>query len=86
MRDGYSRPIKHYKCECGNYLAGSIKFFDIDSSDKEFIEYCKYTIEGYNPGGIFYKGMIPMHGDYVDFYERARLCYEERRSRDAKSK
>lgn len=24
LRDGYGRPITHYKCECGNYLAGSM--------------------------------------------------------------
>lgn len=24
IRDGYGRPITHYKCECGNYFAGNM--------------------------------------------------------------
>lgn len=85
MRDGYGRPIKHYKCECGNYLAGSMDFFNSDVNDKGFIEYCKSTIEEYNPGGIFYNGTISLSGNNVDFYERAKLCYEERKKKYVKS-
>lgn len=85
MRDGYGRPIKHYKCACGNYLAGSIDFFGTDVNDREFIEYCKYIIEGYNPGGIYYNGTISLNGNNFDLYERAKLCYEERRKKYVKS-
>lgn len=86
MRDGYGRPIRHYKCECGNYLAGSVDFLNVDLYDKGFIEYCKDTIKAYNPGGIFYEGTMSLNGDNTDFYESAKLCYEERKIRDAKSK
>ena len=59
IRDGYGRPIQHYKCECGNYLAGSIDISDwIDNIDINFynnnIEYCKIIIKNYNEGGYYY--------------------------------
>lgn len=51
IRDGFGRPITHYKCKCGNYLAGSM---DITGKDDDFVGYCKHIIEGYNRGGIYY--------------------------------
>ena len=44
MRDGYGRPIRHYKCECGNYLAGMIG--PINENDD--ILYYKEVIKMYN--------------------------------------
>ena len=39
LRGGYGRPIKHYKCECGNFLAGSM---DLPGCGNEYsIEYSK---------------------------------------------
>ena len=80
MRDGWGRPIKHYKCECGNYLAGSV---DVSGwvDDSNAILYCKATIEGYNPGGCFYDSTMGFNGDKSDMYERAKKCYEGRKNR-----
>ena len=44
--------IKHYKCECGNYLAGSMNISGYEDN-KDFIEYCKYLIKEYNKDGVF---------------------------------
>ena len=76
MRDGWGRPIRHYKCECGNYLAGSM---DVSGwvDDPDAILYCKETIEGYNPGGCYYDGMA-FNSNESDMYERAKRIYEER--------
>ena len=67
MRDGYGRPIRHYRCECGNYLAGSM---DVSgwADDPGAILYCKETIDGYNPGGCFYGGTVGLNGDKSDMY------------------
>lgn len=81
MRDGWGRPIRHYKCECGNYLAGSMEFFDADPNDKAFVEYCKETIEEYNSGGIFYDGVFTSNGDNRDLYERAKVAYIKRKEK-----
>ena len=80
MRDGYGRPITHYKCECGNYLAGSM---DVNGweDNPDAILYCKETIEGYNPGGCFYENRVGLNGDKLDMHERAKKVYEERRSK-----
>lgn len=48
LRDGYGRPIMHYKCSCGNYLAGSM---DVIGWDDEGIVYAKAVIRSYNEGG-----------------------------------
>lgn len=79
MRDGYGRPIRHYKCECGNYLAGSM---DVNGwiDDPNAILYCKETIDGYNLGGCFYDSTV-VNGDKLDLYERAKKCYEYRKNR-----
>jgi len=79
MRDGYGRPISHYKCECGNYLAGSI---DVNGwiDDKEQISYCKEIIEGYNKGGCYYGFTMNLNGETTDMFERAKWCYENRRN------
>ena len=66
MRDGYGRVIRHYKCECGNYLAGSMS---IDNWDQEGISYAKFLIKSYNDGGCFY---------YPEILEQAIYCYEKR--------
>ena len=78
MRDGWGRPIRHYKCECGNYLAGSM---DVNGwlDDPNAILYCKETINGYNPGGCYYDGIVGLNGDKSDMYERAKKCYEYRK-------
>lgn len=80
MRDGWGRPIRHYKCECGNYLAGSM---DVNGweDDPDAILYCKGLIEDYNPGGCFYGGAVGLDGDKSDTYERAKKCYEDRKNR-----
>ena len=79
MRDGWGRPIRHYKCECGNYLAGSM---DVNGwlDDPDAILYCKGMIEDYNPGGCFYGGTVGLNGDKSDMYERAKKCYEDRKN------
>ena len=73
MRDGYGRPITHYKCECGNYLPGSI---DVSGWGDDGIEYAKETIVGYNRGGCYYD----MNSNFPsgDLYERAEKIYQER--------
>lgn len=85
MRDGYGRPIRHYKCECGNYLAGSI---DVNGwvDDKDAILYCKETIEGYNRGGCYYDFNTTLRGGKIDLFERAKQVYEERRQRGLRRK
>lgn len=80
MRDGWGRPIQHYKCECGNYLAGSMDVSDW-ADDPDAILYCKETIEGYNPGGCYYDGFMTFNGDESDMHERAKKCYEDRKNR-----
>ena len=79
MRDGYGRPIKHYKCECGNYLAGRM---DVNGweDNKEAIAYAKDTIKQYNRDGIFYESNSPCR----DMYEGAKKCYEENQKRRIK--
>lgn len=71
MRGGYGRPIKHYKCECGNYLAGSISIGGHEE-DKNFIEYCKEVIEYYNKDGCLYDS---------DLFTKAKQVYEERKDK-----
>lgn len=85
MRDGYGRPIRHYKCECGNYLAGSM---DVNGwvDDKDAIEYCKETIKGYNRGGCYYDFNTTLRGGEIDLFERAKQVYEERRQRGLRRK
>ena len=80
IRDGWGRPIRHYKCECGNYLAGSM---DVSGwvDDQNAILYCKGLIEDYNPGGCYYDGIVGLNGDKSDMYERAKKCYEDRKNR-----
>lgn len=80
MRDGYGRPIRHYKCECGNYLAGSM---DVNGwvDDKDAIEYCKETIKGYNRGGCYYDFNMSFNGDKTDLFERAKMVYEDKKQR-----
>lgn len=66
MRDGYGRPIRHYLCECGNYLAGSI---DITGWDNDGVSYAKELITDYNKGGAFYEEGL---------YEKAEQAYKRR--------
>lgn len=54
IRDGYGRPITHYKCECGNLLAGSMDVTGWEE-DIDLIVYAKATISGYNKGGCYYE-------------------------------
>lgn len=77
MRDGYGRPIRHYKCECGNYLAGSMDVSGWED-DECSITYAKETIKGYNPGGCYYDFNYPSG---YDLSEKAKRCYEERKER-----
>lgn len=51
IRDGFGRPITHYRCKCGNYLAGAM---DITGKDDGFADYCKNIIKEYNKDGLFY--------------------------------
>lgn len=53
IRDGYGRPITHYKCECGNLLAGSMDVTGWEN-DNGLIDYSKAVIEGYNKDGCYY--------------------------------
>jgi len=76
MRDGYGRPITHYKCECGNYLAGSI---DVSGWEDHMIQYCKDTIKGYNKGGCYYDYNFSLNGDSGDLFERAKQVYKQRK-------
>ena len=80
MRDGYGRPIRHYKCECGNYLAGSM---DVSGwvDNQNAILYCKGLIEDYNPGGCYHDGIVGLNGDKSDMYEKAKKVYEDRKNR-----
>lgn len=71
IRDGYGRPITHYKCDCGNYLAGSMDISGWED-DPGSIQYCKEVIKEYNRGGIYYtEGM----------YEKASENFRKRNSR-----
>ena len=72
IRDGFGRPITHYKCECGNLLAGSIIISGWED-DEDLIIYAKETIEGYNRGGCY----------YVDgLYEKIEERYNEKIKRE----
>lgn len=75
MRGGYGRPIRHYKCECGNYFAGSIDISGWED-DEDSIKYCKDTINEYNKNGCFYNLSIE---NGIDPFERAKQVYEERK-------
>lgn len=74
MRGGYGRPIRHYKCECGNYLAGSMDISDWEN-DKYMIEFCKETIEDYNKNGDYYNAYLR---DGIDLFEKAQQVYKEK--------
>lgn len=80
MRDGYGRPIRHYKCECGNYLAGSM---DINGweNDENAILYCKETIKGYNRGGCYYCDTGMLKDNQLELFEQAKRVYEKRKLR-----
>ena len=65
-RDGYGRPIVHYKCECGNLLAGSIDITGYEN-DNYLLQYSKVLIEGYNKDGRYYTD-----GLYEAIEERSR--------------
>ena len=52
LRGGYGRPITHYKCICGNFLAGSM---DVSEWDDDGIMYAKAVIRGYNEGGAYFE-------------------------------
>lgn len=67
-RDGYGRPIYHYKCKCGNYLAGVM----LTMEDKDFIDYEKEIIELYNKNEYYYQDRTEEH---------AKLIYKERKIR-----
>lgn len=67
LRDGYGRPITHYKCECGNLLAGSMDVTGWED-DQGLIIYTKETIKGYNRGGCYYSDGL---------YERIEKRYKE---------
>jgi len=59
MRDGYGRPIRHYKCECGNYLAGIMDITGLSDNETDNIKYAKDIITAYNIGGDYYEdGLI----------------------------
>ena len=73
MRCGYGRPIRHYKCECGNYLAGSM---DVTNWDEEGIKYAMDVIKSYNKGGTFYN-----FDDTQDIAEHAEIVYKKRKRR-----
>lgn len=68
LRGGYGRPITHYKCECGNLLAGSMDVTGWED-DKNSIIYAKETIKGYNKGGCYYEDGL---------YERIEERYNEK--------
>lgn len=76
IRYGYVRPITHYKCECGNYLAGSM---DVTGWNKDAIEYAKKTIAAYNRGGCYYNLDVNIPSN--DLYERAEKIYQQRHSK-----
>lgn len=84
VRDGYGRPITHYKCECGNYLAGSMNISDW-KDDESLIGYAKGIIEGYNKGGCYYDHNSSLNGDNSDLFERAKQVYKQRKE-DAEKK
>lgn len=48
IRDGFGRSIRHYKCECGNYLAGCM---NIEGFDDHGVDYAKSIIKGYQRDG-----------------------------------
>lgn len=52
LRGGYGRPITHYKCICGNFLAGSM---DVSEWNDDDIMYAKAVIQGYNEGGAYFE-------------------------------
>ena len=68
IRDGYGRPITHYKCKCGNLLAGSMNITEWEDNE-DLIIYAKETIKGYNKGGCYYSDGL---------YELIEERYEER--------
>lgn len=55
IRDGYGRPIRHYLCDCGNYLAGEMC---TAGYDEDGIEYAKHIITAYNEGGNYFEPLI----------------------------
>lgn len=71
IRDGYGRPIVHYKCECGNLLAGSI---DISELNENAIRYDKDIITCYNSGGCYCDGLYEkIEENYNNKLKRGKL-------------
>lgn len=66
IRDGFGRPIRHYKCECGNYLAGSM---DVTGWDEDGIKYAMSIIKDYNLGGPYHE---------YELYLKAKQNYEKK--------
>lgn len=76
IRDGYGRPIRHYKCECGYYLAGSM---DISGYDESDISYAKNVISLYsNLNSNSDSGYVisSFSLSNTNLYEQAKAAYE----------
>lgn len=76
IRDGYGRPIRNYRCECGYYLAGSMYISGHDESD---ILYAKNVISLYSnlnsdsdSGYVISSFSLPN----TNLYEQAKAAYE----------
>jgi len=54
IRDGFGYPIYHIKCECGNYLAGFMRWPQEElNNDRYLYDYIKEIIKGYNLNGRY---------------------------------
>ena len=71
VRDGFGRPLRHYRCRCGNIFAAFVAL-PIGWSSED-IEYFKGVIEGYNEGGVYYN---------EEFDKSVRTVYRESKDRD----
>ena len=69
IRDGYSRPITHFLCECGNPLAGSMDIRGLIEEDhpNKAVDYAKDIITAYNEGGDYFsQGLLDCANKIVE--------------------
>lgn len=77
-RGGYGRPLTHYKCKCGNYLAGAVDAAGLEEDD---MAYYRCLIRDYNKGGSLFVTNIDVDGEIIDMFEYAKRVYDAKHTK-----
>lgn len=77
-RGGFGRALHHYKCECGNYLAGAVQAIGLEEDD---MAYYRCLIRDYNKGGSFFVTNIDVDGEIIDMFEYAKRAYDAKHTK-----